>query len=525
MTIAPGTLLGHYEIRSWLGTGGMVQVYLAQDTHLEGTVALKVLPADVAANQQRMHRFIQEAKVVSALNHPNILTIYEISQADSLHFIATEFIDGMTLRQHMSNQKMKLREALETTIQVAAALSAAHAAGIVHRDIKPENIMVRTDGYIKVLDFGIAKLAERQAQTIDPEAQTKALVKTEPGMMIGTAHYMSPEQARGLPVDARSDIRSLGVVLYEMVTGRLPFEGVTTTDVIISIAERESVPLARYRPEVPTELERIVKKALCKDREERYQVVKDLLLDVKSLKQALEFEAELERSFPPELRGSAAMTDRRQSPVETAHKTGARATDVGAAHPTSSAEYLVGEIKHHKRGVALALGTLAVVLTVWWYLPPRSGEETKRTPAGLPRSATFTQLTDQPGPELFPSLSADGKSLVYASSASGNWDIYLQRVHGKNPTNLTRDSPAEDTQPAFSPDGERIVFRSERNGGGLFLMGATGENVKRLTDFGYHPAWSPDGKEILCSTEGVVNPGSRSTYPSQLQAVNVATGE
>src|SRR6266404_9314754 len=255
----------------------MGEVYLAQDTKLERTVALKILPVDVAVHQDRMRRFVQEAKAASALNHPNIITIYEIEQIESVNFIATEFIDGETLRQRMKGSPMKLGEVLEVAIQTASALSAAHAAGIVHRDIKPENIMVRRDGLVKVLDFGLAKLTERlPPDSVDPEALTRAVVKTDPGVVMGTAIYMSPEQARGMAVDARTDIFSLGVLFYEMVAGRLPSEGSNINEIMASIlSDKETPPLARYAREVPIELERIVAKALRKNRDERYQTIKD----------------------------------------------------------------------------------------------------------------------------------------------------------------------------------------------------------------------------------------------------------
>jgi len=278
----------------------MGEVYLARDTKLDRDIALKILPADVAANQERMRRFVQEAKAASALNHPNIITIYEIGQEEGAHYIVTEFIDGVTLRQHMKSGPMKIGEVLDVATHVASPLAATHAAGIVHRDIKPENIMVRRDGYVKVLDFGLAKLTERQLTTVDAEAATKTLIKTEAGVVMGTAVYMSPEQARGLEVDARTDIWSLGVVLYEMVAGRLPFDGATTSDVIAVILHHEPPSLLRYRSDVPSELERIMEKALTKEREERYQTAKDLLIDLKRLKQRLEFDAEMERTLTPE---------------------------------------------------------------------------------------------------------------------------------------------------------------------------------------------------------------------------------
>ena len=317
MTIAAGTKLGRYEIRSQLGVGGMGEVYLAQDTKLDRKVALKILPADVAADRNRMSRFVQEAKAASALNHPNIITIHEIDETDSGHFIATEFIDGVTLRQSMKNAPMKLTEVLDAAIQTASALSAAHTAGIVHRDIKPENVMVRKDGIVKVLDFGLAKLSERlPPDSVDTEAPTS--LKTNPGTVIGTAVYMSPEQARGIEVDVRTDIFSLGVLIYEMVAGHLPFEGSNTNEILASIlSDKEPSPLARYAREVPAELERIVSKALRKNRDERYQTIKDLVLDLKRLRQELEFSAELERSGAAGVFGVQRSSDKVSEPTAT----------------------------------------------------------------------------------------------------------------------------------------------------------------------------------------------------------------
>src|SRR5438128_5096729 len=219
MKIEVGAKLGRYEIRSKIGEGGMGEVYLAQDTKLDRKVALKILPADVAAHPDRMKRFVQEAKAASALNHPNIITIHEIDETDSVTFIATEFIDGQTLRERMQSAPMKLGEVLDVATQIASALAAAHDAGIVHRDIKPENVMLRRDGIVKVLDFGLAKLTQPSAPAVDTQAATKPLVQTEPGRVMGTVAYMSPEQVRGLELDARTDICSLGVVLYEMLAG------------------------------------------------------------------------------------------------------------------------------------------------------------------------------------------------------------------------------------------------------------------------------------------------------------------
>jgi eukaryotic-like serine/threonine-protein kinase len=240
----------------------MGEVYRAQDTKLRRTVAIKFLPPQFVTDKDRLRRFETEACAASSLNHPDILTIHEIGSENGWHFMTMELIDGATLRQHSAGKELTLREMLNVSIQIASALTAAHAAGIIHRDIKPENIMVRSDGYVKVLDFGLAKLTDQQNHRSDPEAAT--IMKTEPGMVMGTASYMSPEQARGQEVDARSDIWSLGVVVYELIAGRLPFEGQTSSDVISMILQKEPLALSQRAPDVPRELERIVGKALTK---------------------------------------------------------------------------------------------------------------------------------------------------------------------------------------------------------------------------------------------------------------------
>jgi len=285
-----GTVISHYRVLSRIGAGGMGEVYQARDTKLDRTVALKILPADVLANEDRMGRFMREAKTASALNHPNIITIYEIGQAGPILFIATEFIEGQTLREHLNQTALTILETLDMAIQTASALAAAHEAGVVHRDIKPENLMLRRDGILKVLDFGLAKLTDAWDRSVDREAETLTLIDTVPGTVLGTTAYMSPEQARGREVDERTDIWSIGVLLYEMVTGRIPFEQETPSDVIAAILRAEPPPLSSFVTAVPAELERIVVKALVKNRDERYQGVKDLLVDLRRLKKQLEFE-------------------------------------------------------------------------------------------------------------------------------------------------------------------------------------------------------------------------------------------
>src|SRR5690349_17588698 len=372
MTLAEGSKLGRYEIRLKLGEGGMGQVYLAHDTELDRPVAIKLLTESVAADSQRLQRFVQEAKAASALNHPHILTIYEIGNLEGTRFIATEFIDGETLRERMK-ARMKLSDALEFSIQTAGALAAAHTAGIIHRDIKPENIMVRRDGYVKVLDFGLAKLSAPEGSATDPEAATRAMVNTGAGTVMGTANYMSPEQAKGTSVDARSDIWSLGAVLYEMVGGRVPFPGETPTETISLILQRDAVPLTRLTPDVPAELERIVTKVLTKDREERYQTMKDLLIDLRALKRKLEVDAEIDRTVAPEMRSGLPTSSGLSA--STVSGTASPLTATSSVPAASSAEYIATGIKRHKLIVAAAIGIIVVgTFLGWWYWHARTTE-------------------------------------------------------------------------------------------------------------------------------------------------------
>ncbi len=290
--------ISHYRIVSKIGTGGMGEVFLAEDTKLDRQVALKILPPEFAEDAERMNRFVREAKSASALNHPNIITIYEINEAGGTHFIATEFIDGKTLNEYAKSNRLKLKSALEIAIQIGSALDEAHSAGIVHRDIKPDNVMVRSNGLVKILDFGIAKLTGAANQpSLDAEAATAIKSGTTPGMIIGTANYMSPEQAKGQAVDARSDIFSFGVVLYEMLSGKLPFAGETAMETVAAIINKEPLPL---NADVPPEIERIISKSLRKDRRERYQTIKDLLIDLKDVKLELDVQHKSDKTVSPD---------------------------------------------------------------------------------------------------------------------------------------------------------------------------------------------------------------------------------
>ena len=356
-----GQKLAHYRLLSLLGEGGMGKVYLAEDTKLHRKVALKFLTHGFMKDQERLHRFEREARAASALNHPNILTIHEIGEVEGHRFIATEFIEGQTLRERL-RAPLEIDDALELAIQIASALAAAHRVNIVHRDIKPENIMIRRDdGLVKVLDFGLAKVSVPRAVatgSIDSEAETQMRANTAPGVVMGTVAYMSPEQARGDEVDERTDIWSLGVMLYEMVAGCTPFVAATSNEIISTILSKEPTPpLARYSRLVPERLEEIVEKAITKNRDERYQTSKDLLIVLKRLKQSLELKAGIERSASSEQYG-VPKSSGQSSNATSAMPRGA----TPLTQPASSAEYVVSQIKNHKRGVIAILGILLLAI-------------------------------------------------------------------------------------------------------------------------------------------------------------------
>ncbi len=372
MSLSEGIKLGRYEIRAHIGAGGMGQVYLAQDTsELDRTVAIKLLPAEVARDPKWMQRFIREARTVSSLNHPNVLTIYEFGVHDSTRFMAMEYVDGVTLRDHLNANRLNLHEVLDIAIQVAAALNAAHEAHVIHRDIKPENIMLRRrDGIVKVLDFGLAKPVKQ-----DGDADSgSGLLHTETGIVMGTVSYMSPEQSLALKsLDYRTDIWSLGAVLYEMITERVPFEGKDLVQQILAIQERPHAPLSEFVEHVPEQLERIIDKALAKNPDERYQTATDMLIDMRNLKRQLENAAEndrtalFDRGMIPRL-GRQGRQGHQDSPgtVAGSHAT----TQQSGPYPVSSAEYIVNQVKLHKRAASIVLAVLVVagVATVFWYL-------------------------------------------------------------------------------------------------------------------------------------------------------------
>ncbi len=460
-----GQTVGPYEILEILGGGGMGVVYKARDTRLARIVALKFLPPELTRDRESKLRFEQEARAASSLDHPNLCTILEMGEAaDGRLYIAMPCYDGETLRHKIERGPLSVDEAVDVALQIARGLAKAHRNGIVHRDIKPANLIVTSDGVVKILDFGLAKLAGSAAIS-------------HAGSSAGTPAYMSPEQARGDEVDPRTDLWSLGVVLYEMLTGRRPFRGEREQAVIYSILHEHAQPLRELRPETPPELARIVERLMAKEPADRYPSDEEAIADLRTLQGGATATTWVVGTQPP--------PPRRTRPWVWA---------------------------------LAALGLVALIAAV--YLLPRPG----RRGAPAPLQVTFTRLTDQLGSETFPSVSPNGNEFVYVRETSpGNLDIYSQRIGGSNPQNLTADSPLDDTQPAFSPDGNTIAFRSEREGGGIFLMGATGESVRRLTSFGFNPSWSPDGKEILVATEGVSDPRVRKTQ-SEIWRVDVATG-
>ena len=447
-----GQQLGHYQIVRELGRGGMGVVYLAQDTILGRHVALKLLPAHLTSDPDRLRRFEREARAASALNHPNILTIHEIAQVNDLHFIATEFVDGLTLREQMRNRDIDLNKGLDIAAQVASALAAAHEAGIVHRDIKPENVMLRRDGYVKVLDFGLAKLTEVAAVNGSKASTAVVGMGTDTGIA-GTAGYMSPEQARGESVDQRTDIFSLGVVIYEMVTGRMPFQAKTPGEFIAPMTEQEPRPLAHYSPEAPAQLQLIVNKALRKNREERYLTIAELLRDLKSV--------------------SSARTAKSRFTTQ------------------------------HLSLLAAALALALMIGGLIWFYALRDPAKATLPPM------KYVSFTSYPGFEGSPAFSPDGNQLAFywSGEKNDNPDIYVMRIGSQKPLRLTTD-PAADYEPKWSPDGRQIAFiRVAESEIAIYTVPALGGPDRKLLSLGakadwggWVPVldWSTDGKYIAC---------------------------
>ncbi len=442
----------HYRILEKIGEGGMGAVYKALDTHLDRVVAIKMLPPDKLADPERRQRFIQEAKAASALHHPNIIVVHDVASDQGLDFIVMEFVPGATLDQLVGRKGLKLSEALGYAVQVADGLARAHAAGIIHRDLKPTNIMVTDEGLVKILDFGLAKLAEEAGPS--REEATVSLgrgerPRTEEGFVVGTPAYMSPEQAEGKKVDARSDIFSFGAVLYEMLTGQKPFLRDSRVATLAAVLREDPKPASQISEALPPEMEQVLTRCLRKDPQRRWQTMSDLKVALQDLK---------EDSDSGKLRAAPGR--------------------ISAGRPSIFWPAAAGIL------------LLTAVLVAVWLVFLNKG------PAPPPEF-NITRLTYESGAALGSAVSPDGTMFAYASDRAGNGDldIWVQQVSGENPLRLT-DDPADDLFPCFSPDGSKIAFRSEREGGGIFVVATLGGQAHRLSDRGMNPQFSPDGAWI-----------------------------
>jgi eukaryotic-like serine/threonine-protein kinase len=474
-----GKTLGHYQVVAKVGAGGMGEVYRARDTKLGRDVAVKVLPRELASDPGALARFEQEAKAVASLSHPNILAIHDFGTEDGVCFAVTELLDGAPLREKLEAGPLPVRKALDYGLQIARGLAAAHDRGVIHRDVKPDNVFVTGDGVVKILDFGLAKQCPVAPGETDADLPT---VNTDPHTVLGTVGYMSPEQVRAQAVDRRTDIFSFGCVLYEMVSGRRAFARDTTVETMTAILKDDPPGFeTAARPgssasSVPAALSRLVLHCLEKDPNERFQSARDLAFDLQSL-------------------ASPSSAEAGTPPVKTRRfGAGSWLAVTGVVTGATAVAFLAGD----------------------WLGTSRANSRTAPVPEVRP-------LTFQPALELDPSLNPDGQSFVFSANYTGNEDIYFQRVDGQNPINLTKDCDKPDRTPAFSPTGDRIAYRSECGGGGIYVMGATGESARRLTDFGVSPAWSPDGREIVVATDMRPQPFD-TNVTSALWVINVATG-
>jgi len=450
--LTPGQRVKHYQIVNLIGEGGMGVVYLATDTILGRRVALKVLPTFVSKDPERLRRFTQEARAASRLSHPNVCVVHEIGETDDGRpFIAMEYVEGVTLRQRMRGHVMKLGDVLDIAIQIADALTAAHEAGIVHRDIKPENIVIRPEGYVKILDFGLAKLTERY-KGVSHATMSTLLFDSSPGTVIGTAAYMSPEQARGVGVDERTDVWGLGVVLYEMASGRPPFTGETTTDVVVAIVEKDQLPISQFVEGTPPELERIVRKALRKDRNERYQIVKEMAIDLRSLRRELEVNSMLDRSISPGARSDSeyARASEREKAVET---------DEWKQLPT---EFLKSMFPVNRTWPLWLAGALAVVFAIIGIFIPRTRRSEPKLPVPFER-VEVTKLTTN-GNALMGAISPDGKYVAYVTGESGKESLWLRQVDINSNAQLIAPRAGQYLGVAFSPDGSYVYFGYSESG-------------------------------------------------------------
>ncbi|MFZ0061207.1 MAG: protein kinase, partial [Pyrinomonadaceae bacterium] len=382
--LPPNTTLSHYRIVSRLGAGGMGEVYLAQDTKLDRKVALKILPTDLAANQDRMRRFVQEAKAAAALNHPNIAHIYEIGEADDTNFIAMEFVDGKTLREKIHGEKSELKLLFRHLLQVAEGLSKAHASGIVHRDLKPDNIMITHDGHAKILDFGLAKLLEARPESAAESGEAATAMMpvqhSTPGVVMGTVGYMSPEQAQAKPVDQRSDIFSFGCLLYETVTARKPFAGNSVIDTLHKVIYEPAPAITDFNPSASPELQRVIRKCLAKEPEKRYQTIRDAANDLEELLEETRGASDIERSVTP---STSALTNSASGSTNNDRR--AESTASATQSPLSSAEYIVSKFKRHRLVLLISLFLLiGAAVAIGAYLRAEHGETAIDSIAVLP---------------------------------------------------------------------------------------------------------------------------------------------
>jgi len=487
--LAAGTTLGPYKIIAPLGAGGMGEVYRAHDSRLGRDVAIKVLPQHLSDNAEVRARFEREAKTISSLNHPNICTLHDVGREGSTDYLVMELIEGETLSARLSRGAVPVAEAIRIGAQVAEALDRAHRAGVVHRDLKPGNVMLTKTG-AKLMDFGLARGSVGMAGPVSGSGATMAALTASPtmatpltaaGSIVGTFQYMSPEQLEGKEADARSDLWALGCVLYEMVTGKRAFDGNSQASLIGAIMTSDPPAVSAVSPMSPPALERLIQQCLAKDPDDRWQTASDLRRQLLWI-------------------------------AESGSQSGAKAITPGRR--TTRAWLPAAAV-----AAALVAGTF-----IGWRFLPAAGRTSSAAGTTAARVTAMAQLTDLPGRQQSPSLSPDGKSLLYVARDGEDSDIFVQRVGGENPTNLTANSDGMEYDPAYSPDGERIAFVSSREGGGIFIMGATGESPKKLINEGAHPSWSPDGSKLVYSTERVSTPFGRTTVAS-LWVVDVATGE
>jgi eukaryotic-like serine/threonine-protein kinase len=481
-----GAVLGNYRLVRILGKGGMGEVYLAQDTRLERNVALKLLSAQFVRDPERVLRFTQEARSASALNHPNIITIYEIGDAEGAPYIAAEFIDGQTLRQQITAGPVSLTQALDYAIQAGNALAAAHQAGIIHRDIKPENIMVRADGYLKVVDFGLAKLVERTAAPGDSGTVLMSPAVTTLGTVMGTAQYMSPEQARGLTVDGRSDIFSLGIVLYEMIAGRAPFTGETPSHLIVAILEKEPVPLTAPTA-IPPELEAVVHKALAKDVLDRYQTCAEMVVDLKEIRRWLEVEATLHDSNATSRLTKSGALSRISGALPAAP---AAVTTSSQPAPTATAP-AASSAKFPKW---LAIPLVAVLAVAGWFAYTRLVHHT------VPfLNYAVEELTDS-GKVGSAVISPDGRYVVYTQSDRGNTSLHIRQVVAGTTVQIQPPSRQRYSGLTFSPDGNYLYFTRREPGtviSALYRISSLGGDPVKMFDRVFSAiSFAPDGQRI-----------------------------